>query len=153
MSVFLSRSCEYALQAVIYLASKTNDTPVLQRDISKALTIPQHFLGKILQILVRHNIVASQKGKSGGFFLKRLPKDFSLYDIIKVIDGSAFLDSCVLGFPGCSDESPCPVHEDWKETKKNIVRMLKDNSLEKLSKGIGPKLDFIKKQPQLQDLK
>jgi Rrf2 family protein len=134
---------------VIYLAAKADDTPVLQRDISKALAIPQHFLGKILQILVHHNIVASQKGKSGGFFLKRSPNNFSLYDIIKVIDGSTFLDSCVLGFPGCSDESPCPVHEEWKETKKQIIKMLQYNDIEKLSKGIDTKLSFIKTQTQI----
>jgi Rrf2 family protein len=134
---------------VIYLAAKADDTPVLQRDISKALAIPQHFLGKILQILVHHNIVASQKGKSGGFFLKRSPNNFSLYDIIKVIDGSTFLDSCVLGFPGCSDESPCPVHEEWKETKKQIIKMLQYNDIEKLSKGIDNKLSFIKTQTQI----
>jgi Rrf2 family protein len=120
------------------------NTPVLQRDISSALNIPQHFLGKILQTLARHDIVTSQKGKSGGFLLKRSPKEFSLYDIVQVIDGSSFLDSCVLGFPGCSDDYPCPVHDRWIETKKDIIKIFKERSIEQLGDGIGKKLEFIK---------
>ncbi len=144
MAIFLSRSCEYALQAVMYLATQSRNTPVLQRDISRALDIPPHFLGKILQTLARHDIVTSRKGKSGGFSLKRSPKEFSLYDIVQVIDGSSFLDSCVLGFPGCSDDSPCPVHDYWVEIRKDIVKIFKEKNIEQLSNGIEKKLEFIK---------
>jgi Rrf2 family protein len=144
MAIFLSRSCEYALQAVMYLATKSRNTPVLQRDISSALNIPQHFLGKILQTLTRHDIVTSQKGKSGGFFLKRSPKEFSLYDIVQVIDGSSFLDRCVLGFVGCSDDNPCPVHDEWMDAKKDIIKIFKEKNIKQLSDGIGKKLEFIK---------
>lgn len=144
MPIFLSKSCEYALQAVIYLAFQSSNTPVLQRDISRALNIPQHFLGKILQLLVRHDIVNSQKGKSGGFFLKKSPTEFSLFDIVQIMDGSSFLDSCILGFPGCSDDNPCPVHHDWVKTKQNIIKMLKEKNIEQLSDGIGKKLEYIR---------
>jgi Rrf2 family protein len=144
MALFLSRSCEYALQAVIYLATRFRKSPILQRDISSALNIPQQFLGKILQTLVRHDIVKSQRGKSGGFILSRSPKEFSLFDVVQVIDGLSFLNRCFLGFPGCSDDNPCPVHDKWIETKKDIIKLLKEKSIEELGKGIGKKLEFIK---------
>lgn len=151
--MMFSRSCEYALQAVIFMGSQPDNAPVLQREISKALNIPPHFLGKILQTLVHHNIVASQKGKKGGFFFKKSKNEISLHDIIMVIDGPAYLDSCILGFPGCNNDNPCPIHEEWKKSKEAIVKMLKDNSIDQLSKGIGIKLDFIKNQIQKGSLK
>jgi Rrf2 family protein len=145
MSVMLSRGCEYALQAVIYLAAQPQDSPVLQRDISKALNIPPHFLGKVLQLLSRHQIVISQKGKSGGFLLGKSPDDITPNDIIEAIDGSTFLDDCVLGFPECGDENPCPVHPQWKKAKGIISQMLKNKNVEQLGKEIDVKLDFIKR--------
>ncbi len=56
-----------------------------------------------------------------------------------------FLECCVLGFPGCNDTSPCPVHPQWKRAKDSILHMLEDTTLEELSSGIEPKLDLIKK--------
>ena len=149
MPIMLSRGCEYALQAVIYLAAQPPNTPVLQRDISSALNIPPHFLGKVLQVLSRHHIVISRKGKTGGFLLGRSPKDIIPYDIIEAVDGAEFLDHCVLGFPGCGDDNPCPVHSQWKQAKEIIIQMLKNNNVEQLSKEIDVKLDLIKRCHQV----
>jgi len=112
MSVLLTKSCQYAIQAVLFLATKQKNKPVLQRDIAESLDIPVHFLGKILQQLVKQNIVSSQKGKLGGFFLSYPFAKVTLYKIAQIIDGENFLDGCMVGFPFCSDKSPCPLHED-----------------------------------------
>ena len=86
MSIGMSRGCEYALQALIYLAAQPVDKPVLQRDISGDLNIPSHFLGKILQQLVRHGFLVSHKGKGGGFLLARTADDITLSEVIKSVD-------------------------------------------------------------------
>jgi Rrf2 family protein len=146
MSVIFSKGCEYALQSMIYLASQPRDTPVLQRDISNSLDIPAHFLGKILQLLSHKGLVISYKGKTGGFLLGRSPKNISLYDVVEVIDGTAFLDGCVLGFPACGDANPCPVHPQWKKNKEQILQILKNKNIEQLSKEIDIKLNLIRSQ-------
>lgn len=143
MSIMLSRGCEYGLQSMIYLASQPPNMPIFQRDISEALNIPQHFLGKVLQMLARSRLVISQKGKAGGFILGRSPKDITPYDIIQAIDGPAFLEGCFLGFPGCTDDAPCPMHTQWKTIKQNIIQMLDKKTIAELSKEIDPKLDSI----------
>ncbi|MDA2933032.1 Rrf2 family transcriptional regulator [Acidobacteria bacterium AH-259-D05] len=145
MPIIFSRTCEYALQAVLYLASQPPDTPILQRDISRALNIPTHFLGKVLQLLSRSGLVISRKGKTGGFLLARAPKNISLHDIVEAIDGTDFLDACILGFPGCGDDSPCPVHSKWKPAKQIILQMLENSSVEALSKELGPELGLVQK--------
>ncbi len=143
MSAIFSRGCEYAFQAILYLASQPPNRPVLQRDISRALQIPPHFLGKVLQLLSRSNLVISQKGKSGGFVLGRLPKNISLYDILEATDGAACLDGCILGFSECGDETPCPVHSQWKQRKETIIEMLQTRNAEELSKELHVKLESL----------
>lgn len=146
MPIMFSKTCEYAIQTMIYLAAQPRNTPVLQRDIANALKIPQHFLGKILQLLSHRDLVLSQKGKMGGFLLGRAPEDISLYDIVEATDGCTFLDNCILGFPACGDEHPCPVHAQWKPAKEIILQMLKKRNVGELSQEIDIKLDYIKKQ-------
>ena len=144
MAILLSRGCEYGLQAVLYLATQPPNTPVLQRDISQALQIPPHFLGKILQLLSHSQVIVSFKGKSGGFCLGKPAKQITPYEIIVGIDGPTFLDGCVLGFPVCNDQYPCPVHNEWKEAKAKIIAMLQQKSIHELAKEVGSKLEFIK---------
>ncbi len=149
MPIIFSRACEYAFQAVLYLASQPQDRPILQRDISRALQIPPHFLGKVLQSLSRRQLVVSRKGKSGGFILGRSPKDISLYDILEATDGAACLDGCILGFGECGDENPCPVHFQWKESKQILMGMLKNKNAEELSREIEVKLQLLNEQKKL----
>lgn len=145
MSIMFTRGCEYALQAMLYLASQPSDRPIFQRDISQALNIPPHFLGKVLQMLSRNRLVISQKGKSGGFILGKSSENITPFDIILAIDGPVFLDGCFMGFPGCSDDAPCPVHSQWKRLKDDITDMLKNKSIAQLSKEIDLKLHSIRK--------
>ncbi len=149
MPIIFSRACEYAFQAVLYLASQPQTRPILQRDISGALQIPPHFLGKVLQSLSRSNLVISRKGKCGGFILARSPKDISLYDILKATDGVACLDGCILGFSECGDERPCPVHFQWKESKQILMEMLRNRNAEELSQEIEIKLQPMNEQEKI----
>jgi Rrf2 family protein len=144
MSIILSRGCEYALQAMIYLASQPQDSPILQRDIALALNIPPYFLGKILQLLSHSGLVNSYKGKRGGFILAKPLEEISLYDVVVALDGASFLHGCILGFPGCDDKTPCPVHTQWKTLRQNIIDMLQKESISSLEHDIQPKLEFIK---------
>ena len=143
MPAVFSRACEYAFQAILYLASQPPQRPILQRDISSALNIPPHFLGKVLQLLRRNNLVTSQKGKSGGFLLGRSAEDIFLYDILEAVDGCACLDSCILGFAVCGDENPCPVHSQWKQSKEKLMELLQSRNAEELSKELHVKLDSL----------
>ncbi len=143
MPTVFSRACEYAFQAILYLASQPPERPILQRDISSALNIPPHFLGKILQLLRRNNLVISQKGKSGGFLLGRSAEDIFLYDILEAVDGCSCLDGCILGFTHCGDENPCPVHSQWKQSKETIMELLQSRNAEELSKELHVKLNSL----------
>lgn len=136
MSLIFSRQCEYAIQALIYLAKKPSEQWTSIKEMSEQLNIPQHFLGKILQSLSSKGVLKSQKGFSGGFALGKLPERISVFDIVEAIDGDAYRTECVLGFPDCSNNNPCPVHAKWKELRENIVEMIKKKSLMELAAQI-----------------
>ncbi len=140
MSLIFSRSCEYALQAVIYMARVENGKPVHLRTISDAMSIPHHFLGKILQILTRDDIVQSTKGANGGFKLGRNASEIRLLEIVHSVDGATSLDKCIMGYPECVDDKPCPLHDQWKKSKETIIKMLRETTIDKITEGLDSKL-------------
>ena len=83
----ISRSTGYALLAVGYIA-KHNDRPIiLSQSISKEYNIPLEYLLKILQQLVRANILRSKRGPRGGFSLAKTPKQITMLEVIEAVEG------------------------------------------------------------------
>ncbi len=129
MSVFFSRQCEYALQAVMYIALKPNHEMTSIRELAKTLEIPYHFLAKILQDLTRKGLLTSLKGSAGGYMLAMPKETITAFHIVDAIDGSSFTSNCLMGFPACSDEFPCAAHSNWKKIRENLESMLKSTSI------------------------
>lgn len=124
MSIIFSRQCEYALQAVLYLALRPKGEMTSIRELTNKLEIPYHFVAKILQDLTRKKLLTSHKGPSGGFALGMSAKEITIFKIIEAIDGDGFLHNCVLGFPNCSGDKPCAVHDQWGDIRNRIYKML-----------------------------
>jgi Rrf2 family protein len=133
MSIIFSRQCEYALQAVIYLALGPAGGFISIKDLTEKLDIPYHFLAKILQSLAGKGILASQKGPSGGFSLARPANEITLYQIVEAVDGPAMMHNCVMGFPECNGTSPCAVHASWAGLREDIHSMLSSKKIDKLA--------------------
>lgn len=134
MSLIFSRQCEYALQAVTYLALKPEGEMTSIKELAKKLGIPYHFLGKILQDLSYKGLLASQKGPTGGFRLAMPAKDITLFHIVEAIDGVGFTKNCVLGFPECSGQNPCAVHEKWAGLRDGIYSMLVSKNIAQVAR-------------------
>ena len=144
MTVIFSKKCEYGLQAVLYLAAHNNSDVVKSEEISKKLNIPKEFISKILQSLTESGLVYSKKGKSGGFALAKAPNKIRLIDIVTAIDGMSMFNNCVLGFPHCSPDHPCPLHEQWGELRTKAYNMLTDETLDQLKEKTLKKIGHLK---------
>ena len=83
----ISRSTGYALIAVGFLAQQGRNGAVLAQKISKAYDIPLEYLLKILQQLVKSDVLRSKRGPRGGFYLARPANEITLLDIIEAVDG------------------------------------------------------------------
>lgn len=134
MSLIFSRECEYALQAVLYLALKPVEEMTSIRELTEKLDIPYHFLAKILQDLARKGLLRSLKGPTGGFTLGLPPKDITLFSIVEAIDGGEFKTKCVLGFAECSGKDPCAVHEQWAVIRDETYNMLVGKNIAQMAR-------------------
>lgn len=130
MTVIFSKKCEYGLQAVLYLSTFDKDVVVPSDAIAKKLNIPKEFVSKILQSLTSNNIIASKKGKQGGFQLAKDSNEIKIIDVVAAIDGLEMFNSCVLGFPNCGCSNPCPLHDKWGALRTETYNMLSSETLE-----------------------
>lgn len=142
-----SKSCEYAIKALIYLGQESSEEKkVCVKTIAKAIAAPQHFVAKILQDLARKNLLKSVKGPNGGFYLNEKNKNTSLADIIVSIDGDKIYNQCVLGLKDCSEKKPCPVHHEYKNIKKGLIKMIETNTIYSFNSKLESGEFFLKNE-------
>ena len=139
----ISKKCEYAMRAVLYLAVESHtENRKGAREIAEALKIPSPFLGKILQELVTKNIITSAKGPNGGFCLDTENLQTPILKIIETIDGPGFFESCGLGLSECSEKRPCPIHADFKKARDHLRGVFERKTVQDLAEEIKSH-DFI----------
>ena len=134
--MILSRTSQYAVQALIYMAPQPVASPVLNKDIAAKLGVPAPYLAKILQNLARGNLLFSFRGRLGGFCLRESGDKINLMQILLLTEGPMFTQSCLLGLTECSEETACPLHARWIPVKKKIMDLLQDTTLDKLAKAV-----------------
>lgn len=134
--MILSRTSQYAIQALIYIATRPPGEPILNRKVAEYLGVPTAYLAKIMQSLCRGNLLYSYRGRQGGFCLRESGEKTDLMQIISLIEGTGFTDNCVLGLKTCSDETACPVHSKWKPIKEKIIALLHEQTLDRLAAAV-----------------
>ena len=130
----LSKKAQYSILALVKLAKAYNAGPVLINNISKSERIPKKFLESILFDLKQLGILASKKGKGGGYYLIKSPAEINLADIIRHIDGAIALIPCVTykyyqPCQHCKDEVTCGIRSVVKDIRDETVNLLKKITL------------------------
>ncbi len=129
----LSKKTQYGLKALGYLAAKFGEGPVLIADIAEAKKIPIKFLESILLLLKQNNILESKKGKGGGYYLSASPKNISIANAIRIIDGPIALLPCVsLNFyEKCADceEKNCGLRRTMVVVRDATLKVLEKKNL------------------------
>ena len=141
-----SKACEYALRAALYISIKSiNGSRLGIPEIAKEIDAPVAFTAKILQTLVREGVISSIKGPNGGFFINPKSEPISLATIVKAIDGSDdVLHTCTLGLKECSDKFPCPIHHEIKHYKERLKKVMKESTIQDLSRDLSKGKTFLK---------
>jgi len=137
----LSKTCKYAIRAVIYLAlNNIENRKIGIKEISKSLDIPTPFLGKILQTLTKNKILNSTKGPNGGFALAKPANEITLLDIIEIIDGLDLFNDCLIGLRSCASNAhtdvQCPVHNKFLPISNQLYELLSTENIELLANEI-----------------
>lgn len=133
----LTQRCQYALRAMFALARnavKRPDDPVMAAtDIARQQAIPKRFLDGILFDLRQAGLVASRRGKTGGFQLARPAESVSVGDIIRLVDGDLAPVDCRAG-----GGQPCPLMGGcvfmglWEDGRKALEQVYDRVSLAEL---------------------
>jgi Rrf2 family protein len=130
--MLLSRACEYAIRAVLYLAKQQDAGYVSVKEIAEHTNVSFHFLGKILQSLTQKGLLVSYKGPKGGIQLASSPDDITVFQVVEAIDGLSVLNQCVLGLPNCGEGKPCALHDQWGPIRAEINDMFQGKSIAQL---------------------
>ena len=129
----LSKSCKYAIRATIFVASKTVQHEKLSvKQIAKAIDAPEAFTAKILQILTKHKVLSSLKGPYGGFFIEQYQLEQPVINIVNAVDGLAVFKECGLGLKQCSENHPCPMHNEYKLVRDKLLATFEETTIAKL---------------------
>ena len=148
----ISRASEYAIRALTYLAHQEPERFHLARDMGETLGIPAPFLAKILQPLVARGLVASQRGRSGGFKLAKLPGEVTLFQVVDAQEHLGRVRQCMLGQAECSDERACPLHHYWKRTCDEYLALLASTTLSDLVRFVEARPGCGYPMPNLADV-
>jgi len=103
-----SQTVEYALRAMLALAAG-DGSPMTTRQIAEIMKVPQSYLSKVLQSLVRGRLVFSTRGLKGGFVLVKTPDQISMLDILSAVNPIQRINSCPLDLTNHSSDL-CPMH-------------------------------------------
>ena len=141
--MILSKSFGYALRGILYVAKLKDENRKIQIDeIASNLSVPKHFLGKIMQQVVKEGLPKSTKGPYGGFSLASETLNTPLIKLVEITDGMEQFSMCVLNFKHCNGLNPCPFHYEMEDVKKNYLNVFSKNTFGDLLKD--SKSDLLK---------
>lgn len=120
----------------MHLAKIRPHEKIKATELASKLEIPRHFLSQILHNLSKLNLISSQKGPGGGFYLNEEQRKNSPFDIITALQGEDYMQVCIYDTKPCKRNRPCPFHEVYSSYKSGFIRSLSTQSLEDLAKGM-----------------
>ncbi|HJT76483.1 MAG TPA: Rrf2 family transcriptional regulator [Gemmataceae bacterium] len=124
-----SQTAEYALRAVVYLASRSGAAQTTQQ-VAEATKVPAGYLSKVLQGLARAGVVHAQRGLHGGFTLALPPERLTVLDVLQAVDPIRRIDSCPLGLKG--HVNLCPLHRRLDHALAMVEEALRSSTIAEL---------------------
>lgn len=140
----LSITCKTAIKAVVYLASRFESGEKAGiKEIASFINASEHTVGKMLQSLVKANIINSTKGPAGGFYISSRQLQQPIIHIVHEIDGKNVFNECGLGLSKCSATRPCPMHDDYKAIRDQFKTMCQEKRVIDLCESVNDGLAFL----------
>lgn len=140
----LSLTCKTAIKAVVLLASRYDHGENIGiREIAESIDANEHTVGKLLQILVKHQVIHSIKGPSGGFYISREQLKLPIMRIVDAIDGKGIFRECGLGLSKCSSTHPCPIHNEYKKVRDIMENLCRERRIFELCQPVKGGMAYL----------
>jgi Rrf2 family protein len=122
----INQTAEYALRAVVFLASHSSP-PANRLSIASGTCVPNDYLTKVLRELVRARLVSSQRGPGGGYGLMVPADKLTVFDVIQAVSSLPRIESCPLGIAG--HKRLCPLHKRLDEAAELVEQAFKETKI------------------------
>ena len=133
----LSKKTKYGLKALLFLAKQEEEIPVPIGRISESEEISQKFLESILLDMRKYGLLASKKGKAGGYYLLKPAAEIKMTEVIRILEGPIAMVPCVsLNFyeacSDCKDEENCRIRHLMLQVRDKALEVYRNVTLEDL---------------------
>lgn len=126
----LSQTVDYALRAIVHLASERPNACTNEK-IAAATLVPRQYLSKVMHSLVRAGIVNSQRGTNGGFTLNKPDDQLTVYDIVQAVDPIQRIRECPLGLT-THGRNLCPLHRRLDAAMGMMEQAFRESTIEEI---------------------
>ena len=137
----LSKKADYALMAMKHLAQRTDRGSSSAREIAEQYDIPIELLAKVLQRLVRRQLLESHQGTRGGYQLARPAAQISVADVIQAIDGPVTVTACSNDDRTCEQFARCNVRDPLQRVRERILTALGECTIAELASDVVPPVE------------
>ena len=142
LAAMFSQTQEYALRAVIWLASRPEGGAFGNSKIADETAVPPSYLAKVLQELARSGILTSRRGVGGGFSLARDPDSLTVLEVVNAVDPLKRIKSCPLGLKS-HGTNLCPMHEKLDQALSTVEQALRDSTIREVMSQPGRPIPLV----------
>jgi Rrf2 family transcriptional regulator, iron-sulfur cluster assembly transcription factor len=148
--MIFSSGTEHAMRGLSEMAARGTQGRVMVEELAARVDVPRDFLAKVFQRLARAGILASAKGRGGGFALARPAHEISLMDIVAALEGPGHMDRCVVGIATCDERTACPLHDLFRPIRQRLKDYLATTTLADLGASLrsNPAWQHQQQQPR-----
>ena len=126
----ISTKGRYGTRALLELAIRDSNEPMLLRNIAKKQDISLAYLEHVISPLIAGGILRSTKGPKGGISLNKKPADIKLSDVIRLLEGSVAPTDCVDNPDICGRADTCVTRDVWCELKDAMDNILDSTTIQ-----------------------
>ena len=124
--MLVHRKTDYALRCALVLATPPG-RQLSVAALAEAVSVPAPVLAQVLHALQRAGLLASRRGKSGGYRLARLPESIAVLEVIDALQGGIAVNDCAVEGGTCQRAAACPLHPVWcglrRELRERLARL------------------------------
>lgn len=123
----ITSSVEYAARLMVALAREHGGAPVSAERLASSDNIPVDYVSQLLVKLRRAGLVESRRGSAGGYALSKPPREVTLGQIVRAVEGQVFEDVCgkyEKGARDCRHQKGCSISPVWRRLGELVTGYL-----------------------------
>ena len=144
----ISQTVEYALRAIVTIAQHQG-APCTAQKISEISQVPAPYLSKLMQGMVRANLLTSKRGFHGGYVLTRDAADLTILEVVNAVEPFKRIRQCPLGIES-HDGTLCPLHRRLDNSMAMVEETFRGTTVAELLSQPGSVSPLCEKQKLMQ---